>query len=193
MNQTRRNLLKQLGVFALIGGFSHQVVAGNNPDDESIGSGFVIQPENQETYLITQRRAPVTIMVGKDSHGVDKVSFCKEEIAPDDYLPIHKHMKEDELIYIEEGTGTFLLGETKHNVSKGSTAYVPQGEWHGLLNTGKTPLTMIFAYTPSGFENYFREIGTMPNEKMKELTAEDYSRIASKYQIVYKHSPPKWE
>lgn len=48
MKQTRRELIKHLGVLALIGGFSQQVVADNYPNDDSHSSGFVIQPENHE-------------------------------------------------------------------------------------------------------------------------------------------------
>lgn len=193
MNQTRRELIKHLGVLALISGAQIKLLADEKADKDFLKSGFVLQPEDHETYLITQRKAPVTIMVNKERHGVGIMSFCKEVIAPGDYIPIHKHGQEDELIYIEAGAGTFLLGETKHTVSQGSVAHVPPGVWHGLLNNGNTPIIMVFAYTPSGFENYFREIGTRPNEPMKEITAEEYARINLKYQMEYKHFPPAWE
>jgi hypothetical protein len=45
---------------------------------------------------------------------------------------------------------------------------------------------MLFSFTPSGFENYFREIGTRPSEAPKASTGEERSAIEKKYGIVYK-------
>jgi oxalate decarboxylase/phosphoglucose isomerase-like protein (cupin superfamily) len=60
------------------------------------------------------------------------------------------------------------LDETVYEVSTGDVVFVPRGVWHGLDNTGKEDLKMVFQYTPAGFEQYFIENGTtegMPSKR----------------------------
>jgi quercetin dioxygenase-like cupin family protein len=155
-------------------------------DGPTYAEGFVTGEAEQETYLIGPRRAPVTFLVDKQSKDVGAISFCREEIIPGDGIPVHKHLNEEEVIYIQYGSGLFTLGEKEYEVKAGSVAYVPKGLWHGLRNTGTADMRMLFSFTPSGFENYFREIGTRPGKARKELPAEHWQAIEKKYGIVYK-------
>ena len=182
MIDNRRKFLKLITATAAVLPVSN-LLAFNG---EKPSGGFVIHEEEQETYLIGPRRAPVTLIVDKSHRGVDKISFCREEIVPEDGIPVHKHLHEDELIYIQYGSGLFTLGDQQYEVKAGSTAYVPKGVWHGLMNKGSDNLRMIFSFTPSGFENYFREIGVKEGSTSNNLTKQDWDAIDKKYGIVYK-------
>lgn len=184
MAHQRRAFLKAAaltGASSFVSPFS--LLAAEGPGE---AEGFVTGEAEQETYLIGPRRAPVTFMVDKQSKKVGSMSFCREEIIPGDGIPVHKHLNEEEVIYIQYGSGVFTLDEKTYEVKAGSVAYVPKGVWHGLRNTGTTDLRMLFSFTPSGFENYFREIGTRPGETPKTLTNEEWAAIDEKYGIVYK-------
>jgi oxalate decarboxylase/phosphoglucose isomerase-like protein (cupin superfamily) len=65
--------------------------------------------------------------------------------------------------------------------------FVPRGIWHGLANTGKENLQMVFQYSPAGFEEYFIENGTPLGMPPKERTKEEYSLTEKKYGMVYKY------
>jgi quercetin dioxygenase-like cupin family protein len=154
--------------------------------DDQNPEGYVTNEEDQETYLIGPRRAPVSFMVDKNKKGVRAISFCREEIAPGTGIPVHKHLNEEEVIYVQYGKGVFTLGEKEFEVKAGSVANVPKGIWHGLRNTDTANLRMLFTFTPSGFENYFREIGIPKGTASKDLTDEQYESINKKYGVVYK-------
>ncbi|HYE55548.1 MAG TPA: cupin domain-containing protein [Chitinophagaceae bacterium] len=182
MSDNRRQFLRSLGFAgaASLLPFSNLLAFGNgNP-----GEGFVINEEDQETYLIGPRRAPVTIMVDKSRKNVNSFSLCREEIVPQDGIPVHKHLNEDELIYIQYGSGVFTLGEQQYQVKAGSAMYVPKGIWHGIMNNGTENIRMVFSFTPSGFENYFREIGVPQGSTQQKQF--DWNAIDKKYGIVYK-------
>jgi quercetin dioxygenase-like cupin family protein len=153
---------------------------------EQTPDGYVTNEEDQETYLIGPRKAPVSFMVDKNKKGVNAISFCREEIAPGTGIPIHRHLNEEEVIYVQYGNGIFTLGEKEFEVKAGSVAYVPKGIWHGLRNNNTANLRMLFTFTPSGFEDYFREIGIPKGSVPKDLTDEQYASINKKYGIVYK-------
>jgi mannose-6-phosphate isomerase-like protein (cupin superfamily) len=183
MNKTRRNLLKTAGLSGLASLLPISQLMAMEPFDEE---GFVLDADAHETYMIAGRQAPVTIIVDKKKKGINSVSFCIEEIFPNDIIPVHKHLNEVEVIYIQKGSGIFILGEKEYPVKEGSAAFVPKAVWHGLKNTGTENVTMMFSFAPSGFEGYFREIGVLKGQEWKGKTAEEFSAAAKKYGIVYK-------
>ena len=141
MRDNRRKFLKTLGLsgVAFSFPFTHLVVDDGINDQE----GFVVDAAEQETYLIGGRQSPVTIVVDQQKRNVQNISFCYEDIPPGDMIPVHKHLNEVEVIYIQKGTGTFTLGDKEYIVMEGSAAFVPKGAWHGLKNTGPP----YFVYT----------------------------------------------
>lgn len=170
-------MIKKSGIAAMPGVYPGVFISCRSDIPDSNSKAFISQPENQEIYLIAGRQAPVCLMINKIEHGVDSMSFCREEIAVDDFIPVHKHGKEEEIIYIQNGDGLSVLDDQKYKVRVGSAAYVPKNTWHGLKNIGDCPLSMIFSFSPSGFENYFREIGVPRGTTWSEKTQEEYSAL----------------
>lgn len=183
MTDSRRQFLKTAG---LSGAASLLPLANLFATASADSEGFVTDPENQEVYIIGPRQAPVTIVMDKNKKGVDATSLCYEDIPPDDMIPVHKHLNEVEIIFIQKGSGIFHLGEKQFEVKEGSAAFVPKGVWHGIKNTGSETLRMMFSYTPSGFEGYFREIGAPKGKQWKPLSSEEFDAIDKKYGIVYR-------
>ena len=148
-------------------------------------NGVIRHQNESETFLI-RPNAPVTIRMSKTRDSVESISFGSEEIGPADGIPVHKHLNEDEIIFIQSGQGTFTLDDKKVSVESGSTVFVPKGVWHGIENTGTEVIIMIFGFNPSGFEGYFREIGTLKGQEFKQKTKDEYLAAATKYGIEYK-------
>jgi len=148
--------------------------------------GLVIR-EHEGIHILTGRRkVPITIKISKAKHGIDGISFCVEDQSPGWKMRIHKHLNNDELIFIHKGEGTLTLDEESINVKTGDVVFVPRDTWHGLDNTGKENLLMIFQYSPAGFEEYFIENGTLVGMPSKVRTAEEYAIAEKKYGMVYK-------
>ena len=148
--------------------------------------GFVVHEEEGIHILTGRRKAPMNIKISKTKHGVENISFCTEDIIPGRKLRIHKHLHNDELIFIHKGEGTFTLDEEAIEVKTGTVVFVPRGVWHGLENTGKENIRMVFQYSPAGFEEYFIENGTLVGMPAKERTEEEYKLAQKKYGMVYK-------
>ena len=66
--------------------------------------------------------------------------FVLKTKVPGRKMRIHKHLNNDELIFIHKGEGTLTLDEQSIQVKTGDVAFVPRGTWHGLDNTGKENL-----------------------------------------------------
>jgi len=157
----------------------HNTILDPNPD-------LLLDSDEGEVYLIGERQGRITIKVDKQNKGVETISLLTEDIKPGDGIPVHKHSSEEELIFIEKGNGIFTFGDEEFEVTTGSMALVPRMVWHGLRNESNKILRMVFGYTPSGFEDYFRAIGVKPGEPWKDLTGEDWRQINNKFGIVYR-------
>jgi mannose-6-phosphate isomerase-like protein (cupin superfamily) len=148
--------------------------------------GIVVRDDEGIHIITGRRKVPVTIKISKTKHGVEGISFCVEDQSPGRKMRVHKHLNNDELIFIHKGEGTLTLDEKTLEVKSGDVAFVPRGTWHGLDNTGKENLLMVFQYSPAGFEEYFMENGTLAGMPAKEKTEEEYAVTERKYGMVYK-------
>ena len=157
-----------------------------SPETRSDDKGFIVREEEGIHLLTGRRKMPINIKLSKEKHGLSDVSFCVEHIAPGRKMRIHKHLNNDEIIFIHKGQGTVTLDETTHEVNTGDLVYVPRGVWHGLDNTGQEEIKMVFQYTPAGFEQYFIENGTLEGKAAKERTPEEYAATEKKYGMLYK-------
>ena len=138
-----------------------------------------------ETYFVREN-TPITIRLSKKTDGIDTISVCTEEMLQGGGIPVHKHLYADEMFFFQQGTGIFILDSQEVPVAGGSTAFVPRGTWHGLKNTGKELLVFTFGYTPAGFEDFFRQIGTLKGFTFKAKTPEEVKTLAEQYGMVYK-------
>ena len=154
---------------------------GFNPD-----KGIVVH-ENEGIHIITGRRKiPMTIKISRTKDAVEGISFCTEDQKPGSKMRVHKHLNNEEVIFIHKGEGILTLDEQLIEVKTGDVAFVPRGTWHGLDNTGKENLIMVFQYSPAGFEEYFIENGTLAGMPTKVKTEQEYAITEKKYGMVYR-------
>jgi mannose-6-phosphate isomerase-like protein (cupin superfamily) len=135
--------------------------------------------------LVYVGRDPVRIKVSPSGGG--RLAMITQDVSAGTSIPIHAHDREDEIIFIQSGTGEATLGDQKVSLEAGSTMFVPQGTWHGGRNTGSEILRWIAIYSPSGFEGYFREIGRpSPDAPPRPTTPEERSARDDRYAIRYR-------
>lgn len=122
-------------------------------------------------------------------------SFAKFGLGVGGALPVHRHDKTEEIAYFISGEGTLTVyddGSPKDiPVRSGYVTYTPPGSWHALKNTGKEPLTLVFAAIPNekkGLLSFFRRIGVKPGQVATPLSPEDFARIAAEHDLILR--PP---
>jgi len=147
--------------------------------------GVVRQPEDGETVLVREN-TPITIQVSKKKDSVESISICTEDIQPGNKIPVHKHLNEDEFFIFLKGSGTIDIDGVEFPVKAGTSGFVPRATWHSINNNSSEILVFSFGYSPAGFEDFFRQIGTPKGMPFKAKTKEETLAIAEKYGMVYK-------
>ena len=185
ISQSRRKLL-QIGFMGAITAFLSNLPRLSFAQPVSDNAKGIVVDEDEGIHILTRRKVPITIKLSKAKDGIDGISFCVEDMIPGRTMRVHKHLYNDELIFIHKGEGTLTLDEESFQVRTGAVVFVPRGVWHGLDNTGTENLLMTFGYSPAGFEEYFVENGTPVGMPAKQRTAEEHAITERKYGMVYK-------
>jgi quercetin dioxygenase-like cupin family protein len=77
--------------------------------------------------------------------------FCFETFdPPGTFVPLHIHPKQDEFIYMLEGTFDLQLGEAKLQASAGDLVRMPRGIPHSYYNNTEQPARAVFWVSPAG-------------------------------------------
>jgi mannose-6-phosphate isomerase-like protein (cupin superfamily) len=146
---------------------------------------IVSQPEDGETFFVREN-TPITIRVSKKTDSIHSISICTEEIQPGGKIPVHKHLHEDEFFIFQKGIGTIEIDGAEFPVKPGTTGLVPSSTWHSITNNSPEVLIFTFGYSPAGFEDFFRQIGTIKGLPFKAKAMEEIKSIAGNYGMVYK-------
>jgi mannose-6-phosphate isomerase-like protein (cupin superfamily) len=136
--------------------------------------------------LVYVGRDPVRIKISPGGAS-GRFAMITQEVSPGTTIPVHLHENEDELIFIQSGTGEATLAEATVPLSGGSALFVPKGTWHGGRNTGTGTLMWIAIYSPSGFDGYFREIGRKsPTDPPRARSEDERVALDQQYGIRYR-------
>ena len=75
--------------------------------------------------------------------------------------PLHLHTREDEYSFVLEGRMGALLGDDVVEARPGDLVFKPRNQWHTFWNAGDEPCRILEIISPSGFEDFFRELSDM--------------------------------
>jgi quercetin dioxygenase-like cupin family protein len=93
--------------------------------------------------------------------------------------PPHRHERLHDMFYVLDGVLTVRLGEETREVGPGTFICVPPGVVHTFSNPGENPVRFLNFNTPSGWENYMRDLAAAAADG--PLTPEAIGQIASNY------------
>lgn len=96
-------------------------------------------------------------MIKKNPLDTGKLVFNTFFFSPRQVLKLHKHPASDELFYVEEGKGQFIVGKDKFMVQSGSVIYGPANVMHGLADSGDSGIVLISVQGPKPVKIVFAE------------------------------------
>ena len=144
--------------------------------------GYVLGP-NEGEHLI-RNAGSIFIKVGP-GRGSDGMALGTQQLPVGAGIRLHQHHEADEVLFVLEGTGFGILGDTRTAVEKGSAIYIPKGAWHGVENPD-SELLLLWVVAPPGLEAFFREVSSAPGAPPRQLTPEQLNDIARKHGIQFR-------
>lgn len=155
---------------------SSQSLAGSEPAE-----AYILSIDAGET-LINDQGHTTYIKVSPQT-GSTNMAWMATDIPPGANILVHRHDRAEEVLFVHQGSGTFILGDERIEVGEGATIYVPPGTWHGMENP-EEHVHIAFAVSPVGLEGFFREIMWQPGEGPKRFSPEEISEIEKLHDSV---------
>jgi mannose-6-phosphate isomerase-like protein (cupin superfamily) len=99
----------------------------------------------------------IKVLFAPDKEAVDELTFSHAILPPDGRTDYHVHDR-PELIYVVAGAGICKHDGQETAVQEDMAMWIPKGEHHQLINTGKTPLKLATVFVPAytANQNYNR-------------------------------------
>lgn len=145
---------------------------------EAVRQAQVMSWEQGEV-LFDQRDRITTIKVSP-VQGSKDLALVTQDMPPGTGIPIHRHDRSEEILFIHSGSATVILGDEQILLNAGDIVYVPPGTYHGLENP-QSSVQILGVVTPPGLEHAFREMFWHPGEPPKELSEHQRTAIGEKY------------
>ena len=144
--------------------------------------GYVLGPTEGERLI---RNAGSLFIKVDPSRGSNNMALGTQQVPIRVGIPVHQHNEADEVLFVLEGAGFGILGDSRMSIEKGSAIYVPTGVWHGVENPD-SELLLLWVVAPPGVEAFFREVSSVPGASPKQLTREQLNEIAQKHGMQFK-------
>ncbi|OWY64908.1 cupin [cyanobacterium TDX16] len=149
--------------------------------------GLIQQPGQGNSYWF-DRDLYTFKAVGEDTE--QAYALCEVVVAPQGGgTPTHRHSRENESFYVQEGELEFQLDEQIIVATAATFLHSPKGQLHRFTNTSSNPVKLLVWVTPAGFEKFIAEVGKATNSQVTgapSLSPADLEKIlatAPKYGI----------
>lgn len=129
---------------------------------------------------------PMRIRVhGRETNGtLAVVESCDQ---PGDGPPPHIHHREDETFQILEGEYEFHIAGQTVPAKKGDLLFAPRDLPHTYRCIGSSAGKLSVVLTPSGFENFFVEVGALSPQEQQDIPR--IIAIANKFGLEFLPPP----
>lgn len=123
-----------------------------------IGDGPFTSPD-QETVLEFPTGETVQFLATGEQTG-GQIALFQGYFPPGSGTSFHRHLREDEVIYILDGTFTGRLGDSgaEVEIGTGAAVFLPRGDFHQTVNQSSRPVRGLAFAFPAGLERYFMAV-----------------------------------
>lgn len=125
------------------------------------------------------------LKVSPKNNGSQHLVMGTEDMSPGDEIPRHKHLGQDEIVFLQTGTLHARLGGQERDLHAGGMAFIPAYTWVSFKNTSAEPASIVFVFSEPGFENHLRCVSVPANEKTTPTTPEEQKRCDHEGHVVY--------
>ncbi len=177
-NIQRRSALLGAAGFAI----GYALLPGKARAQTAAPRGYVLGPSEGE-HLI-QRGGNIFIKADP-TKGSNGLAMGTQQVLAGVGIPVHRHFEMDEVFYVIDGSGTFVLNDVRHAIEKGHSIFIPKNAWHGFENPDRE-LLLLWIVAPPGLEAFFREVATRPGIAPTPRTKEQLNEIARRYATEFR-------
>jgi quercetin dioxygenase-like cupin family protein len=156
-----------------------------DPVAPKVPTPTVFQAEEGDRWLLIGQK-PLIFKVDPDTTGSDSLVVGTEVMPPGNKIPTHKHLYEDEVIFVHQGAVRVNLAGVVHDAGTGATVFIPHGTWIGVENASTEPATILFFFNKPAFEKCLRALSSREGENFTMPSPEAMAAVETECHEVMK-------
>jgi mannose-6-phosphate isomerase-like protein (cupin superfamily) len=90
----------------------------------------------------------VRVFVGLDRLQSESLTVGLTEVPPESSMTPHSHADKEEVIFITEGSGEAVVGDSVEPLEPNTAVVFPIGVEHVVHNRSKNPMKFVFMFNP---------------------------------------------
>jgi quercetin dioxygenase-like cupin family protein len=126
------------------------------------------------------------LKVSPENNGSQHLVLLTEDLQPGDKIPTHKHLGQDEIVFVQTGTVHVQVGDQERDLHTGGLVFIPAYTWVSLKNNSNEPVSVVGIFAAPGFENQLRCVSVPANEEPTPLTPDQRRQCAHQGHVIYK-------
>jgi len=145
----------------------------------------VFQADEGDRWMLLGDK-PLIFKVDPATTGSKSFVVGTEEMPPGNRIPTHKHLQEDEVIFVHKGTVRISLAGHQYDAGMGATVFIPHGNWIGVENASSEPAMILFFFNKPAFEQCLRAISSRLGENFTMPPPESMAKVRKECHEVMK-------
>jgi quercetin dioxygenase-like cupin family protein len=143
------------------------IMSINTQESAQTKAATVVRPSEGQMLNILGHTAMLKL-TSRDTNG-DAYLF-EVTTPPGHGIPPYVHQREDEYIYVLEGSFEIFLNGQTHVANSGALLHFPRHIAHGFRNIGSSVGKTLWTVVPgSSFEQFFAELGALPTDAPPDM------------------------
>jgi quercetin dioxygenase-like cupin family protein len=123
----------------------------------------LILQENDGEHLVRRTGPtggwPFTIKLDGQNGNTQDFFVFASTMAPGQTIPFHKHDNAEEILFVEEGGATVIVGDQRALTGPRSIVFIPRDTWISATNSSNHDIHELAIFSRHGYEQYMRALG----------------------------------
>lgn len=136
----------------------------------------VIGPGEGELRILRGRK-PILLKIDPATVGSRHLFLGTELMAPGDSIPRHRHLHEEEALFLHRGKLEIHIADHLHSAAPGTTVFIPESTWIGLRNPGPDTAEFVYVFNEPAFAQCLRAFSAAPGVAYQEPSRDSVQAI----------------
>jgi quercetin dioxygenase-like cupin family protein len=126
-------------------------------------TGVILRPADGERVPPFQDGRTMLLKIGPSLTSSQELFIATEEMPPGTAIPLHRHERHEEALFLHRGQVTVTLGARRVVAEAGTLVYIPAATWTGVENTGRDTASVVGIFAEGAVEPCFRRLVQRPS------------------------------
>lgn len=143
-------------------------------------------PKGAGDRLVMRGTRPLFIVADSATVGSRTLVAGYEDVPAGDSVRVHKHLGEDEILFIHRGVVDVTLGDRVERAEAGASVFIPRGTWIGVRVVGADTAGFFFVFNTPAFEKCLRMLSARPGAVYHPPAADVAARTSHECHMILK-------